>query len=176
MALITIATDDMNEAQRMLRALMDPTKAATEVVVTAPGGAEPTPATEASKPPRGRAPRAAGPEPSGSPASEAPAMAPPPMPFSAPPPVPTPAPILAPSPIVAPPPPPEAPAGDSAAAPGWTLEHVKTLATTFLRDPRGGPERLKPILDRHGITAVPNTPPHLWHIVYQEMQAVLEAS
>lgn len=91
-------------------------------------------------------------------------------------PAPAPAAPAAPAPAA---PPPAAPAPAPAqlpAAEGWTLEHVLGMAKDFISNPAGGPEKLGKILDGHGIPAVKQTPPHLFHVVYGEMEAALKGA
>ena len=149
MALITIATEDPAEARRILAALFNPL------------AADPAPAEAAEAPKaRGKAVAAKAPEPAPPPVVEAPppvAAAPPPAPAPAPPPAP-------------------APALVQQAENGWTLEHVKTLGTQFVQSPKGGPEKLSPTLQKHGLMTLREAPPHLWHVLYGEMAAILEAA
>lgn len=162
MALITIATEDPAEARRLLNALFNPL------------AADPAPAEAAEAPkPRGKAAAPKAPEPAATPATapivEASAPAAPPI--AAPPPV-----AAAPPPVAAAPPPAPAPAPVQQAENGWTLEHVKTLGTQFVQSPKGGPEKLSPILQKHGLMTLREAPPHLWHVLYGEMAAILEAA
>lgn len=169
--LFTFATDDVDKAAKIIEVLR--------------GG----PLVGAAH--TGKAPKAAKVEPAPAPAPEAPSpqatvvtvvtppTAPAPSPLPAPPvavvPPPQPA---APAPVVAAPPPPAqapAPAVAQEAAEGWTLAHVQAKAKEFITSPKGGPELLGTILDKHGIEAVKSTPPGLFHIVYGEMDALLQA-
>jgi hypothetical protein len=160
MALITIATEDPAEARRLLNALFNPL------------AADPAPADAAEAPkPRGKAAAPKAPEPAAAPIVETPAPAAPPIAAAAPPP-----PAPAPAPVAAAPPPAPAPAPVQQAENGWTLEHVKTLGTQFVQSPKGGPEKLSPILQKHGLMTLREAPPHLWHVLYGEMAAILEAA
>ena len=159
MALITIATEDPAEARRILAALFNPL------------AADPAPAEAAEAPKtRGRAAAPKAPEPAPAPVVEAPPPAAPPI-AAAPAPV-----VEAPPPVAAAPPPAPAPAPVQQAENGWTLEHVKTLGTQFVQSPKGGPEKLSPILQKHGLMTLREAPPHLWHVLYGEMAAILEAA
>lgn len=187
MALITIATEDPAEARRILAALFNPL------------AADPAPAEAAEAPKtRGRVAPAKpdaskAPEPAASPTAAAPppvvvgpaetyaggviitnptasTPAAPPS-AAAPPPV-----VEALAPVAAAPPPAPAPAPVQQAENGWTLEHVKTLGTQFVQSPKGGPEKLSPILQKHGLMTLREAPPHLWHVLYGEMAAILEAA
>lgn len=157
--LFTFATDDADKAAKIIEMLRGgpllgtahpkaPRGAAAKADVQAPAPEAPSPqATVVTT----LAPPAAAPAPA--------AVVPPPQPAAAPPP-----PVQAPAPVVA-----------QQAAEGWTLEHVTSKAKEFITSPKGGPERLGVILDMHKIEAVKTTPPGLFHIVYGEMDALLQA-
>ena len=80
------------------------------------------------------------------------------------------------APPAAPPAPVAAPVAQEQPEPGWTLEHVKGMAKAFLTNPKGGPDKLEEVLKRHGAAAVGTASPGVWHLLYADMAAILEAA
>lgn len=171
MALITFATDDVEEAARIIEMLRGPklgtahakagkaAKAATDA--SAPVANDPVPE------------RAAPPADTQVVVSHAP-----PAVAAVPPPAPTPAPAP-PPPAAAPPPPAAAPAPApvSEAPAGWTLEHITTQAATFIQHPKGGSDKLTALYARFGgIKKARECPPHMWPEFYSAMATELEAA
>lgn len=159
--LITFATDNPDDAKRMFEALYGAPAQENLPLPAAPPAA------------RGRA-AAKAPDPASTVTTT---VAPPAAPAA---PVPTP-----PAAVVPPPtptsPPPAAPAAPAVQAqpepePGWTLEHVKGMAKAFLTNPKGGPDKLEEVLKRHGAEAVGTASPGVWHLLYADMAAILEAA
>lgn len=159
--LFTFATDDPAVATRIIAAMgggpvgdqpvgrKHPAKADKPADVT-PSTQDQPAAAAASAPAPVAPPAASAPAPTAPAAPAAPAAPPPAAP--------------APAPVQLP------------AAEGWTLEHVLGMAKDFISNPSGGPEKLGKILDGHGIPAVKQTPPHLFHVVYGEMEAALKGA
>ena len=156
--LITFATDNPEDAKRIMEALYG--APAQEAL--------PLPATP--KAPRGAAAKAP------DPASTVTTTVTPPAAPAAP--VPTPPAAVVPPPTPAPPPPAPvaAPVAQAQPEPGWTMEHVKGMAKAFLTNPKGGPDKLEEVLKRHGAEAVGTASPGVWHLLYADMAAILEAA
>jgi len=87
-------------------------------------------------------------------------VVPPPPPHVAPPAA------VAPPPVVAPPPPPPT-IPVSEPPPGWTVEHIKSAAEAFSKDPsKGGPAAMKTILERFGCKRATQCDPAKWPDLY----------
>jgi hypothetical protein len=50
------------------------------------------------------------------------------------------------------------------------------MAKAFLTNPKGGPDKLEEVLKRHGAEAVGTASPGVWHLLYADMAAILEAA
>ena len=152
--LITFATDNPEDAKRIMEALYG--APAQEAL--------PLPAT----PPRGAAAKA--PDPASTVTTT---VTPPAAPAASPP---TPPAAVVPPPTPAPPAPVAAPVAQEQPEPGWTMEHVKGMAKAFLTNPKGGPDKLEEVLKKHGAEAVGTASPGVWHLLYADMAAILEAA
>lgn len=158
--LITFATDNPDDAKRMFEALYG--APAQESL--------PLPATPAA--PRGRA-AAKAPDPASTVTTT---VAPPAAPAA---PAPTPPAAVVPPPTPAPPSAPRPTPNEMQQAqpePGWTLDHVRGMAKAFVTNPKGGPDKLEEVLQRHGAESVATSPPGAWHLLYADMAAILEAA
>lgn len=150
MALITIATDNPEEAKRLIAALYgDPRQ--EEIALDKPA----------------KAPRAAKKDAEADNANAAPAAPTvPTVPTAPAAPVAQVAPVAAPAPVASEP------------QPGWTLEHVTTAATQFVRSPKpgAGVEGYKKLMEKYGIERASVCPPGRWHDLYADFMAILEAN
>ncbi len=156
--LITFATDNPEDAKKIMEALYGaPAQTALPLAAAAPKAA-PKAAAKAPDPASTVTTTVSAPAvPAAPPPPAAPAaVVPPPQP-------------AAPAPV-----PPAAPQGEP--EPGWTLEHVKGMARSFLTSPKGGPDKLEAILTARGAEAVGTAPPQVWHLLYADMAAILEAA
>lgn len=180
MALFTFATEDPEEAGRIMdvmrgatlgrahpktaaegkkapgKALVADTAAANDPAPERPAPPADTVVVTQHAPPVSAAPII--------PAPAAPvAVAPPPAPVAA-----------APAPAPAAPAPAPEPAGQ--AAEGWTLQHVIAQAVAYVQSPKGDQDKLKAIFAKYGITRARDCAPQNWHLLYADMAAVLEAA
>lgn len=166
--LITFATDNPEDAKRMFEALYGTTL--QQAMDLTAGGDKPSMSE------RIKAAKVTPKAPD--PASTVTITVAPPVQNVPPAPAPAPAPTPAPPAAVVPPPPaaPAAPATAAQPEPGWTMEHVKGMAKAFLTNPKGGPDKLEEVLKRHGAEAVGTASPGVWHLLYADMAAILEAA
>ena len=162
--LITFATDNPEDAKKIMEALYG---APAQTALPLP--ATPKPMTAAEKRKAEEA-AAKAPDPASTVTTTVSAPAAP----AAPPPPAAPAAVVPPPQAAAPPAPAAAPQGEP--EPGWTLEHVKGMARSFLTSPKGGPDKLEAILTARGAEAVGTAPPQVWHLLYADMAAILEAA